>query len=223
MSQFCTEIQNDDCSLTILMGMQSSVCNYRPSRISLEFELSKIVVNYLLIYSEMMCNLSSSLRRNSSFEFLSPLPHPSLTTPSPIIHHSLTHLSLYHHSLIPHPSLATPSTITHHSLYHHSTLPLSSLTTPSTITHHSHSHHSPLTHPALSTPSPLTHHSLSHHSPLPSLTTPSPITHYSPIENNRGRIGGRWWAAVVLRGALPAAHRGGAGEMSALSLSRPHQ
>ena len=42
-----------------------------------------------------------------------------------------------------------------------------------------------------------------------------------PIENNRGRIGGRWWAAVVLRGALPAAHRGGAGEMSALSLSRP--
>ena len=45
--------------------------------------------------------------------------------------------------------------------------------------------------------------------------------HCIPIENNRGRIGGRWWAAVVLRGALPAAHRGGAGEMSALSLSRP--
>ena len=44
---------------------------------------------------------------------------------------------------------------------------------------------------------------------------------FYPIENNRGRIGGRWWAAVVLRGALPAAHRGGAGEMSALSLSRP--
>ena len=44
---------------------------------------------------------------------------------------------------------------------------------------------------------------------------------YSPIENNRGRIGGRWWATVVLRGALPAAHRGGVGEMSALSLSRP--
>ena len=44
---------------------------------------------------------------------------------------------------------------------------------------------------------------------------------HCPIENNRGRIGGRWWAAVVLRGALPAAHRGGAGEMSALSLSRP--
>ena len=42
-----------------------------------------------------------------------------------------------------------------------------------------------------------------------------------PIENNRGRIGGRWWVAVVLRGALPAAHRGGAGEISALSLSRP--
>ena len=38
-----------------------------------------------------------------------------------------------------------------------------------------------------------------------------------PIENNRGRIGGRWWAAVALRGALPEAHRGGAGEMSALS------
>ena len=42
-----------------------------------------------------------------------------------------------------------------------------------------------------------------------------------PIENNRGRLGGRWWAAVVLRGALPAAHREGAGEMSTLSLSRP--
>ena len=41
------------------------------------------------------------------------------------------------------------------------------------------------------------------------------------IENNRGRIGGRWWAAQVLRGALPAAHRGGDGEMSASSLSRP--
>ena len=40
---------------------------------------------------------------------------------------------------------------------------------------------------------------------------------YIPIENNRGRIGGRWWAAVALRGALPEAHRGGAGEMSALS------
>ena len=40
---------------------------------------------------------------------------------------------------------------------------------------------------------------------------------YYPIENNRGRIGGRWWAAVALRGALPEAHRGGAGEMSALS------
>ena len=44
---------------------------------------------------------------------------------------------------------------------------------------------------------------------------------FYPIENYRGRIGGRWWGAVVLRGALPAAHRGGAGEMSALSLSRP--
>ena len=42
-------------------------------------------------------------------------------------------------------------------------------------------------------------------------------TTVDPIENNRGRIGGRWWAAVALRGALPEAHRGGAGEMSALS------
>ena len=45
----------------------------------------------------------------------------------------------------------------------------------------------------------------------------SPRDRSYPIENNRGRIGGRWWAAVVLRGALPEAHRGGAGEMSALS------
>ena len=43
-----------------------------------------------------------------------------------------------------------------------------------------------------------------------------PIFRY-PIENNRRRIGGRWWAAVALRGALPEAHRGGAGEMSASS------
>ena len=44
---------------------------------------------------------------------------------------------------------------------------------------------------------------------------------YNPIENNRGRVGGRRWAAVVLRGALPVAHRGSADGMSALSLSQP--
>ena len=45
--------------------------------------------------------------------------------------------------------------------------------------------------------------------------------HPYSIENNRGRIGGRWWAAMVLRGASPAVHRGGAGERSFLSLSQP--
>ena len=41
-----------------------------------------------------------------------------------------------------------------------------------------------------------------------------------PIENDRGRIGGRMVGSGGAVRRLPAAHRGGAGEVSALSLSR---